>query len=134
MRFDNKLLNYCTFWNTFRELTWIVIHGVITSVTFQPMTDWRVTTGWRGSLYEEFEKYLGIFQDCWWLLNALRNLSPATYVIFKFQFQAMPLLLHEANPGHHFYTTSLKVHSNIIFIHFHYKTSLDLDLDVCMYV
>ena len=28
----------------FKELTWIVIQGIITWVTIQPMTDWRVTT------------------------------------------------------------------------------------------
>ena len=28
----------------FRESTWIVIQRVITLVTFQPITDWRVTT------------------------------------------------------------------------------------------
>ena len=40
----NKWDDYCTFCDMFRELTWIVIHGIITLVTFQPMTDWRVKT------------------------------------------------------------------------------------------
>ena len=32
----------------FKELTWTVIQRVITTVTIQPMTDWRVTTRpWR---------------------------------------------------------------------------------------
>ena len=43
-RFNNKWHDYCTFCDMFKELTWIVIQGIITSVTIQPMTDWRVTT------------------------------------------------------------------------------------------
>ena len=35
--------NY-TQWTRLRGLTWTVIRSIITLVTFQLMTDWRVTT------------------------------------------------------------------------------------------
>ena len=43
-RFNNKWHDYCTFCDMYKELIWIVIQGIITSGTIQPMTDWRVTT------------------------------------------------------------------------------------------
>ena len=44
MRFDNKWHDYCTFCDMFRRFYMNGYTRVITSVTFQLMTNWRVTT------------------------------------------------------------------------------------------
>ena len=43
-RFNNNWHDIWTFGNMFKALTWTVMQRVITSVTIQPMTGWRVTT------------------------------------------------------------------------------------------